>query len=70
VSVKGFDFLHKPLSLQIHPVSERRLVSGRSKSFDSLLEEHRKKRKMKKLNRLRVEGGMEGGMEVSTSPSR
>ena len=44
--------------LQIHQVSERRQVSGRSTTFDLLLEEHRKRRKNKKLNKLREEAGL------------
>lgn len=46
------------ISPQVHPVSERRRVSGRSKPFDLLMEEHRKRRKMKKLNKLRAEAGL------------
>ncbi len=50
---------------QIHPVSERRQVCGRSKTFDLLLEEHRKKRKIKKLNKLRAEAGLS---QMTTPP--
>ena len=41
---------------QVHSVSERREVKGRSSKFDELLEEHRKRKKMKK-HRLRAEVG-------------
>ena len=34
-------------------MSERRKVSGRGRSFDELLEEHKKKKKMRKLEKLR-----------------
>lgn len=34
-------------------MSERRKVSGRGRSFDELLDEHKKKKKMRKLEKLR-----------------
>ena len=39
-------------------MSERRQVKGRSKPFHLLLEDHKKRRELKKLNKLRVEAGL------------
>ena len=48
-------------------MSERRKVMGRSRTFDDLLDEHKKKKKMRKLEKLKSDADMYLNQQSSTS---
>ena len=50
-------------------MSERRKVIGRSRTFDELLDEHKKKKKMRKLEKLKSDADMYLNQQSSTSHS-
>ena len=47
------------LRVQLHNMNERKLVKGRSASFEDLAEEHKQQRKSKKLEKLWADAGLQ-----------